>query len=212
MLVCVTVSGITIAAATVVSGRQAQFRETDQSYYNVTSAASVFWDELKGIENTPVAIDCTCTGTLNLDGSIGNHTNLGTSFNPTTLFEKLSFDLMYGPASDDLTDNSRADDYSIPESSIDWDKGIVKPYVIPDDGYKYKSFEVEVGDLKTDVTVTLRKDSSVEFFFEEEKSLTTCTVVALAGVSPQQPTSSGNQVTLPTAVMWTPMFMRMGGA
>ena len=47
LLVCTTVAGVALTAATVVAGRQARTKDVDKSYYNVTSAAKLFWDEMR---------------------------------------------------------------------------------------------------------------------------------------------------------------------
>ena len=40
LLVCTTVAGVALTAATVVAGRQAKTKEMDKSYYNVKRSSS----------------------------------------------------------------------------------------------------------------------------------------------------------------------------
>lgn len=114
-LVCAVVASIVLAAATAASGRQSQLEAMDKSYYNVTSAAKLLWDEL-GQGTQSVTITCECDATKASGGSYENFTNwkgtIGTSFSSdpgtgqssylskgnATLFEMLAYDIMFGPS------------------------------------------------------------------------------------------------------------------
>ncbi|MBR3313811.1 MAG: hypothetical protein IKG18_06705 [Atopobiaceae bacterium] len=47
-LVCTVIASITITAATAASGRIARLRDSERSYYHVSSAANLVWDILQG--------------------------------------------------------------------------------------------------------------------------------------------------------------------
>ena len=72
-LVVTTVAAVALTAATAVSGRYSQLEDMDRSYYNVTSAARMFWDEMGGGEKgegVQVEVVRECDYTRAADGSI----------------------------------------------------------------------------------------------------------------------------------------------
>lgn len=67
-LVVTVVASIVLTAATAVSGRYSQMAEADRTYYNVTSAAKLFWDKLKGRDGSvSVEVVRACDATLEDD-------------------------------------------------------------------------------------------------------------------------------------------------
>ena len=73
-LVVTVVASVALTAATATSGRYSQLADMDRSYYNVTSAAKLFWDELGGSNgsassNATVSITRSCDATLAADGT-----------------------------------------------------------------------------------------------------------------------------------------------
>ena len=72
-LVVTTVAAVALTAATAVSGRYSQLEDMDRSYYNVTSAARMFWDEMGGGEigkGVQVKVVRACDYTQDGDGSV----------------------------------------------------------------------------------------------------------------------------------------------
>lgn len=216
LLVCTTVAGVALTAATVVAGRQTRLKDLDSSYYNVTSAASVFWDELKGLNSTPTAIVRDCDATS--DGSTGlKATEISITFDgndnvPTgaTLFQKISCDLVFGRVDDDLTKDRTVTD-TIFENSVDLATGEAKGPTITEAAYK--PFTVKVGSNEVKVTATPRQDGSVEFLFSEDRDpSTTCTLVASAGITTAPVAKTDSHYRWDTSVVWTPIYMSIGGA
>ncbi len=106
LLVCTTVAGVALTAATVVAGRQARTKDVDKSYYNVTSAAKLFWNEMK---NNSIVVSATrsCAAptsptqpidsnswTCSIDGIDMTVTPLNTS--NASLFQLATCDLLFG--------------------------------------------------------------------------------------------------------------------
>lgn len=105
-LVCTTVAAIVLSAATAVSGRQSQLADMEKSYYNVTSAARIFWDEMsKGSDGNGLVVNITrvCNAQKNnsnewdgwyleIDGD--SKTSVGGESSGDTLFQIASYDLV----------------------------------------------------------------------------------------------------------------------
>ena len=217
MLVCTTVAGIALTAATVVAGRHSRLEDLDSSFYNVTSAASVFWDELDGLKTNPTEIVRTCDATPTGTTGLSDPTSISVVFDgsdnvPTnaTLFQKISCDLVFGRVDNDLTKERVVTDTMF-VNSINLSTGDVKETTVSET--PYDSFEVKVGSSKAKVTVTPRQDGSVEFLFSEDKDpSTTCTIVASASITNTTVIPSDNHYRWETSVVWTPMYMNVGGA
>ena len=216
LLVCTTVAGVALTAATVVAGRQVRLKELDSSYYNVTSAASVFWDELKGLNTTPTEIVRECNATPDGTSGLKDPTSTSVTFDGSsdvpanaTLFQKIARDLVFGRANSKLTESRAIKDGEF-ENSIDLAKGEAKePFT---DETPYDPFRVKVGSSIVNVTVTPRKDGSVEFLFAEDSDpSTTCTLVASAGITNTTVPPFDNHYRWNTSVLWTPMYMSVGG-
>ena len=216
LLVCTTVAGVALTAATVVAGRQTRLKDLDSSYYNVTSAASVFWDELKGLDSTPTTIVRECDAAP--DGTNGlKATNISVLFDgndnvPTgaTLFQTISCDLVFGRVSDNLTENRTVTD-TLFANSVDLATGEAKVPTITEAAYN--PFTVKVGSNEVKVTATPRQDGSVEFLFSEDRDpSTTCTLVASAGITTAPVAKTESRYRWDTSVVWTPIYMSIGGA
>ena len=102
LLVCTTVAGVALTAATVVAGRQARTKDVDKSYYNVTSAAKLFWDEMKKNDGSVVVeVERICTigadGTPSWDCKIGGTNVVASPIDNTnaSLFELASYDYLF---------------------------------------------------------------------------------------------------------------------
>jgi len=131
-LVCMTVASVALTAATAASGRLSDQREADNSYYNVTSAAGLFWDTLSDgvqVKITRSAIQDAANSfsgwkfsvdddvNLTVDGDSLSQLNLKPS--NATLFQILSVDLLVGEY---LPSPSDSRNYSLvlPIDSFEW--------------------------------------------------------------------------------------------
>jgi len=84
-LVCATLASIVLAAATTSVGTATTLKESESSYYSVTSAAKLFRDELNG---QTIVIDQTKDGDTIVDGVVINGTE------DLTLLEQVTYQLM----------------------------------------------------------------------------------------------------------------------
>lgn len=90
-LVCATLASIVLAAATTSVGTVTTLKESESSYYSVTSAAKLFRDELNG---QTIVIDQTKDGDTLVDGVVITRTE------DLTLLEQVTYQLMDAPTSD----------------------------------------------------------------------------------------------------------------
>ena len=89
-LVCATLASIVLAAATTSVGTATTLKESEPSYYSVTSAAKLFRDELNG---QTIVVDQTKGGATKVDEIV-----VAGSDNPNlTLLERVTYQLM-GPS------------------------------------------------------------------------------------------------------------------
>ncbi|MDO4805779.1 MAG: hypothetical protein Q4A07_00885 [Coriobacteriales bacterium] len=229
-LVCTVVSSIAISAATAVSGRQSQLEEMERSYYNVTSATRVFWDEMaKGPEDSDglvVSIERGC----NVEQSAGEwdgwymviDSTLGTDTNPirqdsATLFEIASYDLVMNN-NGSLSFGSRESDSETVAASFDTSESVPKPKLVSAAKAAYTpfNFKAKQGSIElNDVTVTVVRndDQTFEFEFREEGDLSyVCTLTALvwAEGGTLGRNNETNRLEGTTKVYWKPINMTVG--
>ena len=114
LLVCTTVAGVVLAAATAAVGRQSKYDDMDTRYYSTTSAASLFWDKLTAkdendnVKGVTVKVRRSCDAKL-VDGRFQEDSSTNwqfaidgcdilTGFSSTnnTLFELVAYDLVLG--------------------------------------------------------------------------------------------------------------------
>jgi len=87
-LICATLAAVVLAAATASAGQATTLKESEQSYYAVTSAAKLFRDELNG--QTIVIEQSNDSGSLVVDGTTVSDTNKGN----LSVLERVSYDMM----------------------------------------------------------------------------------------------------------------------
>lgn len=130
-LVVTVVASVVITAATAVSGRYSQLAEADRTYYNVTSAAELFWDKLKesdGSATVEVVRACDAmleddvftpidsSWTVSIDDAFGlGVAQDGSSLTPrlsadtgASLFQIVTADLIFSPAPVGSSDTPRS--------------------------------------------------------------------------------------------------------
>lgn len=188
-LVVVTVTSIALAAATSVSGRYSQLADMDRSYYNVTSAAKLFWDAMDGstTSDSTITITRSCEAKQNDDGSFSDSKAWTMSFDdfkidedqpPTkldnlTLFQILTADALFlqEPLEPSLT-TDRTITLEQVEDSIDFEG------LCPNDpeytgNVTYDKFTIKPQDKENskiepvDVTVKCDANGTYSFVFEE---------------------------------------------
>lgn len=229
-LVCSIVASIALSAATAVSGRQSQLEEMERSYYNVTSAARVVWDEMaKGpgsSDDLVVNIERGCNAQKNggeWDGwYLVIDSNLGTGVNPigvenATLFQIASYDLVMN-RNGNLDFGSRDTDSDTVAASFDLGSSVPKPNPVSQEKATYApfSFQAKQGSAELSaiqVSVSRNDDQTFEFAFREEGDLSyVCTLTALvwAEGGTLSPNNATNRLEGVTKVYWKPINMMAG--
>lgn len=188
-LVCTVVASVAIAAGSATAGRLSQLREMDKSYYNVTSAAKLFVDELPVTVTVKRSCNATKTSdewvaddntwTLDIDDipmldKDGNMTSL--SSNSATLFEILTCDLLFGNGDDDL---SAARNITVGQvkASMDIPSTRPEPNEVEFSSREYKRFTVNadgtINKLFNTVYVTVIRnvDDTFSIVFTEDQRL-----------------------------------------
>lgn len=231
-LVCTVVASIVLSAATAVSGRQSQLEDMEKSYYNVTSAARVFWDEMSnGGNGLTVKIERGCNAEKNaggdwdgwylvIDDSLGTGTgkDIINSSNGATLFQIASYDLVMNRNGSQKFDDDRKTDEETVAASFDSGSSEPTPKPASNATASYSPFNFtakrESTNLNTvKVTVTRNDDQTFEFEFREEgDSSYSCTLTALVwaeggNISRNNDT---NRLEGTTTVMWKPITMTVG--
>ena len=200
-LVVVTVTSVALAAATSVSGRYSQLADMDRSYYNVTSAAKLFWDEMDGstTSGSTITITRSCEAKQNDDGSFASPHAWSMSFDDfaiddspsggtltleatkATLFQILTADALFPPTLSESQESPINSTVTISqvENSIKMDDLSPQDPAFTDK--EYTSFKIgpSSGDSKIeDVDVTVKRDTNgtYSFVFEESPSGTTTTL------------------------------------
>lgn len=197
-LVVTTVAAIVLSAATAVSGRLSQLADMDRSYYNVTSVAKLFWDELGGgVAGEGVTVNVTrgCdvtqaddgtmsmvvgTATLAIDDVVFSKGPDGETLQPkldasnASLFQVASADLLFH-APLNVSPGSRA--YGC-EIKLAWvadsiDATDLSPTDIDSRSVSYTPFLISSNNTSSkikpvSVTLTLSEDGSAQFLFSEE--------------------------------------------
>lgn len=187
MLVCTTVAGVALTAATVVAGRQAKTKDVDKSYYNVTSAAKLYWDEMHKDGSIVVKIERSCTfgsdGKVVWDCKVGDKSVVFNPINNTnaSLFELASYDYLFNYTAEELdfkTARSRTTENA--NQGISWPQGTtappevaeIDPEVVKD--CAYASFDITPSATLADhfktvqVTVKRKLANTFELVFSEK--------------------------------------------
>lgn len=230
-LVCTIVSSIAISAATAVSGRQSQLEEMERSYYNVTSAARVFWDEMskgsEGSDGLVVNVKRGCNSQMTADGKwdgwyLTIDSTLGTGADPidqskATLFQIASYDLLMGK-NGSLAFGARDVDSGTVEASFDTSASVPspKPSSLAKATYTPFGFQAKQGSTElsiVSVAVSRNDDQTFEFEFREEGDLSyicTLTTLVWAEGGTLARNDDNNRLEGTTRVYWKPINMTVG--
>lgn len=237
LLVCTTVAGVALTAATVVAGRQAKTKEMDKSYYNVTSAAKLYWDEMKKNDNLVVKVERSCTigadGKTSWDCKVGE-TNVAAdpiSNTNASLFELASYDYLFDYTAEtlDFATHRKLDNAS---QGITWTPSSGTPPVmdeIDSESVKdctYEPFDVTPTGALADhfkpvhVTVKRKQANTYEFEFSDKSGSNNthyeCTLTAalLLGGGEFTPVKDAEGkltgYTATSTLSWTPLSMEAG--
>lgn len=197
-LVCTTVASIVLAAGSAAAGRISQIKQMEKSYCNVTSAAELFWDELtKSNSGAEVHIVRACD---NLNDSLTPSAKTTYSFrvdgetNPTTLFQKIACDLVFG-TNTDLKGNTHPSYAEVVKSSLKGESGTLDPTrlsLYPSPAKReYGSLVVKASDARlADVTVKVvrEQDGDLRFTFGDGDTQSFhATITAKFGVDDLEP-------------------------
>ena len=227
-LVCVVVASIVLSAATAVSGRQHQLKEMERSYYNVTSAARLFWDEMTE-SNDGLAVNITrgCNAQKNgseWDGwylkidSSENKSAVGGEGSADTLFQIASFDLVMNSSGNLSFTDSREVNASTIKNSFDVSGSEPKPKPVSNVKTTYGEFKLqgESPGKKLEevwITVTRNDDQTFNFEFREKgESSYVCTLTALVWPEGGSLSHADDGIHLEwiTTVTWKPINMAVG--
>ena len=179
-LVCTVVASIVIVAGSAVAGRLSQLRGMEKSYYNVTSAAKLLGEELKGDADHTLQV----TVTRSKDGENWSTTINGKdgpyNKNNSTLFELLTCDLFYSndavhKPSEDLTAGRSVSSDQVLGT---FDTSVTPPSPLDLDftEAKYNAFDItpkgDVSDMFDTVKLTVKRNDNdtFSFTFTEEQS------------------------------------------
>ncbi len=241
LLVCTTVAGVALTAATVVAGRQARTKDVDKSYYNVTSAAKLFWDEMRDSHvvvsatrscatsnGTSQSIDpnsWTCT----IDGVDAATVPLSPA--NASLFQLATCDLLFGTGTGSggkhTFEAGRKLDATKIAATVDTSGTVPTLNEVSPPDTTYAAFTITPSDdikerFKTVyVTVSRKYGDTFEFVFSEKdpsnsdsKANYECTIIAGVSLSGGTFTrEEGNSKFSSTLdVSWTPLTMSSGGA
>lgn len=239
-LVVLTVTSIALAAATSVSGRYSQLADMDRSYYNVTSAAKLFWDEMDEGEGATVTITRACdveedgdtrvgeawTASIDDEFTIDEDNSARLEENTATLFQIVTASMVFrgtiAPTSP-LRYIYDVDAGQV-EASIDLDDLSPKDPTYSDAYYETFAITPKNGSSsihQVDVTLKTNPYGHFEFVFEEpsdssEASSFRCTLTANMSVDDSAPriTDLGNDkyhVEWVTTVHWKAEGLTTGG-
>ena len=207
-LVCAVVASIVLTATSAASGRLAQLRETDRSYYNVTSAARLFLDILG--ENKSATVERTCTGAV----ETGDGWNLSSvvweaqvdgneDFSKPTLLQMLAYDTVFGTVG---SEGTRSLDSGTIKATIDSSTFTSKDQTLANVNYEFTM--EDNGDsfnpVKVTVTTVDAAAGVVEVHFEEKSDpISVCTLVMSVNVAPGEREKVGEQAySWTTTVTW----------
>lgn len=193
-LVVATVTSISLAAVTAVSGRYSQLADMDRSYYNVTSAAKLFWDEMGGGTDgggatVMITRECDMTadneGTMtpvadswsaNIDGTAVTADGLTLDASHATLFQIVTVQTLFPSALESETNPNTKRSYAcivtadqIPDS-MDVPALSPKDPVYADAVYDPFTITPTSGESKiktVNVTLKSSQNGDVQFVFEE---------------------------------------------
>lgn len=236
LLVCTTLASITVSAATAVSGRWSQIRDMDRSYYNVTSAARLVWDEL---ERGKPLIRITRSVDIKNDGTIDNTSwscnvddefQLGDELNATTanLFQILSTDLIFNNSKNNFSYKLSETDFGYISNTID--SAELKPLDVLFNDFTYDSFKINTSKVASlpPVKVTVSRNTNsranegiydIVFIEESVNDRFRCTISAQVSITNSIPSDSastihegGRHIVWNTTVGWVPVSICVGGA
>ena len=240
LLVCTTVAGVALTAATVVAGRQARTKDVDKSYYNVTSAAKLFWNEMKD-HSIVVSTTRSCTAPASPTQPIDSNTwacsidgidVIATPLSPSnaSLFQLATYDMLFsteaGVGGTHTFEVGRTLDATKIAATVDTSGTTPTLKEINPPDVTYAAFTVTPSDdikerFKT-VYVTARRKygDTFEFVFSEKDPSATnskanyeCTITAGVSIGNGAFTrEEGNSRLSSTLdVSWTPLTISSGG-
>ena len=240
-LVCALVASVVIVAATAASGRQAELEKIDKSYYNVTSAAGLFWDELSSTDasgrTVTVVRECDMTeedsGNYTLsnwsasidDDFVTDQPSQPLTNTSATLFQILAYDMVFGgtvvSGNKSLT-ASRALSESVVEGSIDTSTLENKNPHIHTSDITYDSFDITSSDnsfapVKVDAAIKANNgDLSLVFAEKTNKTSYKCTATASVDIddmpcAKRQTGPNTYHLTWTTKVVWDAGTLQIGG-
>ena len=241
LLVCTTVAGVSLTAATVVAGRQARTNDVDKSYYNVTSAAKLFWNEMKDrhiVVNTTRSCATSDGTTQTIDPNswtctIDDIDMSATQMNSSnaSLFQLATCDLLFGTGTGSggtLTfDGGRSLSTTNIAATVNTSGAVPTLNEIDPPDATYSAFEVTPSnDIKkyfkpVYVTVKRKYGDTFEFLFSEKAPGTTsskasyeCTITAGVSLGDGAFSKEGgnSRFSSTLSVSWTPLTMSSGGA
>jgi hypothetical protein len=230
-LVCSVVASIVLSAATAVSGRQSQLAEMERSYYNVTSAARIFWDEMsKDSDGEGLAVNITrgCNAQKNasnqwdgwylkIDGVA--KTSVSGEGSSDTLFQIASYDLVMNKnGSLNFKTSHEVNGENISASFNDnGSKPQPKPASSSPASYEKIKFQAKKtsGESLNEVyvTVTRNGDETFDFEFREDgDSSYICTLTALVWASGGEmfPADDDAHLEGTASITWKPINMTVG--
>ena len=227
-LVVTTVAAIVLAAATASSGRLAQLRDMNRSYYSITSAMELVWGELKDLraDGSSVSIERAYDPeTKTWSAKIGD-ISLDATGTKLTLFQAAVFDLMLssaGYSSPQSLSSSRSAGSAVIGSTmalpsqLDTDGGFddVSPKEIVWEKHEYEPITIsapagfEDTFVPVQMTVYRNTDRTFSFVFSQDTPQSPVfTLVASVGFT--DPSPAPGMMEWGTNVMWTPMYITEG--
>ena len=233
-MVCAVVAGVVLAAASAAVGRQSKLEEMDKSYYNVSSAAKLFWEQLNEAGSGTVRVVRRCKDATESEGSftLGDDWSESaidsiavgdTIYNANaTLFQIAAYDWLFGSTTQDKFDYTTSRTFLAGDAKSSIDADSLEPTVRTVKDATYETFEITSSDssLAPVVVSTERgSDGTLRFIFTEENnpSSYTCTLTATLDVndSSVQRVRVGNTntyiLTWNTTLKWTADHLDLGG-
>lgn len=225
-LACTVSASIAIAAGSAAVGRVSQLEDMERSYYNVSSAASLFWDKLDGSNQVTIAygFDATESDDSYEIASTPNYT-LTVDDTEVALDGTTSLKTLFEAAAVDYAFNTVASSLSSPSVTIS--SSALKDFLSdPEDPTalgsgsesSYESFSVETDDERfsdVQVEVTRETDGSLTFCFYEDDPesfyMTMATKMSFEPQHPDYPSSNTSRFENEVLVTWTRDSLEVGG-
>ncbi len=201
-LVCTVVASVVITAGSAAAGRLSQLKKADKSYYNVTSAANLFWQQLneaKGVELTykcdvakdaegNLSVASPANYALSIDGTSAT---LGSATTLATLFQATAIDLAFNTKSDltNPTPPIAATDVASALTELEGDIRLLGK----NNKHTYNVFKITTEDDRfedVNVAVTREQDGALRFqFYEDDPDSFNVTISTMIGIDDQGPTT-----------------------